>query len=165
MSLYNNVAESLASNGVMGSIGGGIQSLASGAAGKAASALGGGTLAASAAEIGKNMAANAAMNLVNKYAPALQGDMLDLASRTAGDIMAGNLEGAGMRLLDSGLLNRLFHGMSGVATQARDLGAPTPLFGGISPAEARQIYGEVRGQKLARKNLFLPERAGPGPRR
>ena len=117
MSLYNNVAESLSSNGLMGSISSGISSSVGGVAAKAANAFGGGKLAATVAGMGANMATNAAMNLVNKHIPIQAQRALNVGAGAVGDIMNGNWEGAGMRLLDSGMLNNLFPGMSGVASQ------------------------------------------------
>lgn len=157
MSLYNNVAESLSSNGLMGSISSGISSSVGGVAAKAANAMGGGKLAATVAGMGANMATNAAMNLVNKHIPIQAQRALNVGAGAVGDIMNGNWEGAGMRLLDSGMLNNLFPGMSGVASQTMYWGSSTPLFGGISPTEAKRIYDDMRGQRLAKKNLFLIE--------
>jgi hypothetical protein len=157
VSLYNNVAKSLASNGLMGSIGAQVESYSGTMGAKVTEAMGGGRLASRVAGMGANMASNAAMGLVNKHIPIQARNALGVGSRAAGDIMNGDMEGAGMRLLDSGLLNNLFPGMSGVASQSRYWGTPTPLFGGISPTEAKRIYGEIRGQRLAKKNLFLLE--------
>ncbi len=157
MSLYNNVAESLSSNGLMGSIGSGISSAVGGVAAKAANAMGGGKLATTVSGMGANMATNAAMNLVNKHIPIQAQRALNVGAGAVGDIMNGNWEGAGMRLLDSGMLNNLFPGMSGVASQTMYWGASTPLFGGISPTEARRIYDDMRGHRLSKKNLWLIE--------
>lgn len=157
MSLYSNVAASLSSKGLMGSINSGINDTLGGAVSGAASAMGGGKLATTLAGMGGSMASNAAMNLVNKYIPMQAQRGLNVGAGMLGDVMNGDFEGAGLRLLDSGLLNGIFPGMSGVASQAAYWGAPTPLFGGISPTEARRIYDQIRGQKLAKKNLWLIE--------
>lgn len=157
MSLYNNVAESLSSNGLFGSIRSGLNSALGSVAGAATDALGGGKLAKTVTSMGQSMASNAAMNLVNKYVPLQAQRMVNVGAGGLGDILQGNWEGAGMRLLDSGLLNDLLPGMGGVASQTMYWGAPTPLFGGISPTEARSIYNDMRSQKLAKKNLWLIE--------
>lgn len=141
----------------MGSISSGISSSVGGVAAKAANAMGGGKLAATVAGMGANMATSAAMNLVNKHIPIQAQRALNVGAGAVGDIMNGNWEGAGMRLLDSGMLNNLFPGMSGVASQTKFWGGPTPLFGGISPTEAKRIYDEMRGQRLSKKNLWLIE--------
>jgi hypothetical protein len=84
-------------------------------------------------------------------------NIVNTASGAVGDIMSGNFGNAGLRLLNSGLLRGMLPGMDGVAAQARYFGTPTPLFGGISPAEAQQIYFEMRNNTFCRKNLWLIE--------
>ncbi len=157
MSLYNNISQNLANLGLIGSIKSGIGSAIGGVTSQAASLMGGGRLANTVATIGGNMATNAAMNLITRRIPIQAQRALNVGAGAVGDLMNGNWDGAGMRLLDSGLLNNLLPGMSGVASQAMYWGTPTPLFGGISPAEARRIYEEMRGHRLAKKNLYLLE--------
>lgn len=74
-----------------------------------------------------------------------------------GDLMRGAISGAGLRVLDSGLLNDFLPGMSGIASQVMYWGRPTPLFGGITPTEARQIYQTMQNTRISKKNLFLIE--------
>lgn len=157
MSLYNNIAESLSSHGLTGSIRSGLDSALGGVAGSASKALGGSMLAQTVTNMGKSMATNAAMNLVNKYIPLKNMHAINVGAGAVGDLMRGDWDSAGMRLLDSGLLNDLLPGMGGVASQTRFWGTPTPLFGGISPTEAKRIYDEMRGQHLSKKNLWLIE--------
>lgn len=157
MSLYNNIAESLSSSGLVGSIRSGLDSALGGVAGSASKALGGSKLAQTVTNMGKSMASNAAMNLVNKYVPLKAQHAINAGAGAVGDLMRGDWDSAGMRLLDSGLLNNLLPGMSGVASQTKFWGGPTPLFGGISPTEAKRIYDEMRGQRLSKKNLWLIE--------
>lgn len=157
MSLYNNIAESLSSGGLVGSIRSGLDSALGGVAGSASKALGGSKLAQTVTNMGKSMASNAAMNLVNKYVPLKAQHAINAGAGAVGDLMRGDWDSAGMRLLDSGLLNNLLPGMSGVASQTKFWGGPTPLFGGISPTEAKRIYDEMRGQRLSKKNLWLIE--------
>lgn len=157
MSLYNNIAENLSSQGLTGSIRSGLDSALGGVAGSASKALGGSKLAQTVTNMGKSMASNAAMNLVNKYVPLKAQRAINMGAGAAGDLMRGDWDSAGMRLLDSGLLNDLLPGMGGVASQTKFWGGPTPLFGGISPTEAKRIYDEMRGQRLSKKNLWLIE--------
>lgn len=158
MSLYNNIAESLSSNGLFGSLKSGLNSTLGGIAGAASNALGGSKIAQTVTKMGQSMASNAAMNLVNKYVPIQAQRMINVGSGAVGDLLQGNWDAAGMRLLDSGLLNNLLpSGIGGLASQTMYWGAPTPLLGGISPTEAYNIYQEARGQKLAKKNLWLIE--------
>lgn len=141
----------------MGSIRSGIGGAVGGVTSGAASAMGGGKLASTVTGIGGGMATNAAMNLVNKHIPIQAQRALNVGAGALGDIMSGNFEDAGMRLLDSGLLNKFLPGMGGVASQAMYWGVPTPLFGGISPTEAKGIYDGMRGHRFSKKNLWLIE--------
>ncbi|MFZ4540137.1 hypothetical protein [Propionivibrio sp.] len=157
MALYDQVASSLSSKGLIGSISSGLSSSLGGVASSAAKAMGGSPLASTVANIGNSMASNAAMGLVNKYIPAKVQGALNAGAGIAGDLMNGNFEGAGMKLLGSGLLNKLLPGMSGVASQTAYWGTPTPLFGGISPMEARGIAVEMGENRFSKKNLFIIE--------
>lgn len=157
MSLYNDVSRSLASSGLTGSVSSGLDS-ALGTVSKAiGGALGGGPLANTVATIGTGMAKNAVMAQVNKAIPMQVRGAVNAGARIAGDLMAGDWNSAGMRLLDSGLLDQFIPGMGGVASQAAYWGRPTPLFGGLSPTEARQLSEESQAITRARRNLFLIE--------
>lgn len=154
MSMYNDVAESLSKQGLLGSTRSGLSS----AAGSAASSVfGNSVLSKAGATIAKSAAVNAAMSQVNKYIPLAQQQALRVGSGVVGDLMQGNVSDAGLRVLDSGFLNDALPGMSNVAAQTRYWNTPTPLFGGITPTEAQRIYSEMRSQKLAKKNLWLIE--------
>lgn len=157
MSLYNDVSKTLASKGLTGGISSSLDSALGGVAKSAAGALGGGILANTVANIGVGMAKNAAMAQVNKAIPMKLRGRIDAASRIAGDLMTGDWNSAGMRLLDSGALDKLIPGMGGLSAQATYWGRPTPLFGGLSPTEARTIFEESINTARARKNLFLIE--------
>lgn len=157
MSLYNDVSKTLASKGLTGGISSSLDSALGGVAKSAAGALGGGILANTVANIGVGMAKNAAMAQVNKAIPMKLRGRIDAASRIAGDLMTGDWNSAGMRLLDSGMLDKFIPGMGGVSSQAAYWGRPTPLFGGLSPTEARSISEESINTARARKNLFLIE--------
>lgn len=157
MSLYNNIESQLSSGNLMGSIKSSIGNSIGGLAAQASSAMGGGRLASRVANIGASMATNAATSLVNKYLPPQVQRALNTGAGALGDVLSGNWEGAGIRLLDSGLLNGLFPGLTGLNAQARYWGTPTPLFGGVSPTEAKQIYESARSAVRAKKNLWLLE--------
>lgn len=157
MSLYNNVSKSLAEKGVFGSISAGISSQVNSAVSSITKVTGGSQTAERVIGMAGNMAGNEAMNMVNKHIPQQYRYGIDVAGGAIGDLMNGNVDAAGMRILDSGLLNGLFPGMSGVASQAKFWNAPTPLFGGISPSEAKKMYDQSRAQKFSKKNLFLIE--------
>lgn len=157
MSLYGEASKALQNGGVMGSVSSGLDSYL-GAAGKSVSgAFGGGALANTAAKIATGMAKNAVMKQVNKAIPMQYRHAVDTAGRMAGDILAGDIQGAGMRALQSGLLDKYIPGMGGVASQVAYWGRPTPLFGGLSPEEARRMSEESIRTPRERKNIFMIE--------
>jgi hypothetical protein len=150
MSLYNDIANSLSKRGLTSAISGGID--------KALGGISTGNVFGDAiGRIGVGMARNAAIGLVNKYIPPSMQRLVNAGTGAVGDIMNGDFGSAGLRLLDSGYLGKLIPGMDGVGSQARYWGTPTPLFGGISPAEAKRIYDEMRSVEYCKKNLFLIE--------
>ena len=131
MSLYNNARET----------------------GSVTSELGGGRLDRGLSGIGGNIVSG----LANRYIPYQVRSGVGVVE----DVLNGDLTKAGARLLDSGLLGSLFPSMLGdLASQLRFWGTPTPLFGGISPEEARQISTRVAGTNFSKKNLFLIEVSG-----
>lgn len=160
MSLYNNVEKF-----VLQTASSGRKSSPNGIIDNAVGSLGMGSFGSATAVIAGNMAANAGMaaaqKLVNKYIPADVQKGLKIAGGMASDFMKdgedGGLNGVGLGLLDSGLLNDMLPGMSGVASQIKYWKTPTPLFGGITPTEAAKIYDDMRGNSFSKKNLFLIE--------
>lgn len=158
MSLYNNVAESLSGGSLFGSIRSGMNAALGGVADAATQAMGGGKLAQTVTRMGQSAAVNAGMNVVNKHIPMHAQRALNVGAGAVGDLMRGDWDSAGLRVLNSGLLNEYLPGFGGgVAAQAAYWGGETPLLGGISPAEAKRIYDEVRGERLSKKNLWLLE--------
>jgi hypothetical protein len=85
--------------------------------------------------------------------PPKIGSALTTTTNALGQIASGNLLGAAATLATA------FGGglASGVATQLYFQNTPTPLFGGISPSDAKQIYSAFAALQLAKKNLFLVE--------
>lgn len=157
MSLYNNIADRLATDGLMGSIRGGLNTTFGGVADAATQALGGGALVKTIGTMGQNMAVSAGMGLVNKYVPVQAQRIADVGAGAMSDLMNGDWNAAGLRVMNSGILNQYLPDMGGLASQTAYWGTPTPLLGGISPAEARKIHEDMVGQKLAHKNLWLLE--------
>lgn len=163
MSLYNNVAANLknltksGSSSVPTSIGSAISKGIGGVAGAATEALGGGSLAKQVVQGAQGVANNYASGLVNKYLPASTQKIVNVGMTAGASLASGDLQGAGMKVISSGLLGQLFPGAKGVLTQAAYWGTPTPLFGGISPTDAKRIYDEMRGEQLAKRNLWLLE--------
>lgn len=160
MSLYDSISASLSAQGLLGSLQTGGQTALDNAVGGAAGAMGGGKLAGAVAGKLGGMASNAAANLVNKHMPPAAQWAANVGGAAAGDIMAGDFEGAGLRLLNEGGLEKLMS-LAGARSQAAYWGTPTPVFGGITAAEAMQLHGEAGDQHFAKKNLFLIEVSSP----
>lgn len=105
---------------------------------------------------GKSIGTEAGIGQVNKYTPATM-------NRTVGsvgaitDLANGKWDAVGHRVIGSGLLNQVFPGLSGIASQMAYWGTPVQLLGGITPADAKRLYGDLRGHRLAKKNLWLLE--------
>ncbi|MGL5224206.1 MAG: hypothetical protein ACRC8Q_02530 [Aeromonas sp.] len=164
MGLYNNVADSMAGGGGMfsnimnnveGMVGDGIGA----ATGALSSMAGGGKLANRIADKAANVATQAASSALTKYVPQELRNAIDSGASVAGSLLTGDFEGAGMKILDSGLvdgvLGRLSTGGDVTASNARFMGTANPLYGGITPAEAKRIHSQVISTKRAKKNLFL----------
>lgn len=163
MSLYTNTKDTLRMSGAQKATAFGIGGLAHGIGSTIAGALGlkDNAIAQTAVNYGASAASNAARNLMNKYIPMQQQRALAVGTGAIGDIMAGDFQGAGMRVLESGLIDDLLPGMAGVATQTRFFATRNPLMGGITPAMARGIIEEMQMQKFARTNLFTLEVTSP----
>lgn len=157
MSLYNQVSQALSKQGLTGSIGVAIGSATSILGSDISGALGGGKVASGLGNAASSMASNALTSAVNKAIPVGYQKGVNLGAGVVGDLMNGDWDSAGMRLLDSGLLGNLFTGMKGLAEQQAYWNSPTPLFGGISPAHAKRIYQDAMSETRVKKNLFLIE--------
>jgi hypothetical protein len=87
--------------------------------------------------------------------PPKIGSALTTANNAIGQIASGNFLGAAATLATA--FAGQFGIASDVATQLYFQNTPTPLFGGITPSEAKQIYAAVAALQIAKKNLFLVE--------
>lgn len=164
MSLYNNVASSLGIGGGLGGllsqgIKGATNSLISNIGGSISQSLGGSRLVNAATNIAANAASKAAVNAVNRYVPASVQHALNTGMSAAGSLLNGDLEGAGLKILESGLIQDAFS-RSGIGQAIRG-GRANPLLGGLTMSEARKIYSEMREHTLAKKNLFFLEVSSP----
>lgn len=176
MSLYNNVEASLitknvASGGLLGvlnsisSNGGalnamtkGLDSVLGSAAKSVTGALGGGALINKVAGIGTGAIKAEVNNLVNQKLSTKTQRLINVGTGTISDLMQGDWNGAGVRLLDSGIIDEMLPGSAAaLLSQARLWGTPAPLFGGITATQAKQMYDDMQGISLARKNLWLVE--------
>lgn len=157
MSLYNNVAQSLASKGLMASLNSGVSSAIGQATSAAANALGGGALAKVATSALGNAANAAAKSAISKAIPPQLRAKLDAGSAVFGNIMAGDYAGAAMSALSGGLLDGLLGGTSGAAKQYAFRNTRTPAFAGLTAAQAERIADEVINARHARRNWFVVE--------
>ena len=139
------------------SISAGIKSNSSSLAGRASGAFGNSKSALALASSGSNMASNAAIGLVNNVVPAGTQKALNRGLAMLGDVQAGGLRSAAMRLVDGSYLDTPMPGSNGAASQMDYWGKPTPLMGDVTPKEAQQIHDALRGQGLAKKNLWMLE--------
>jgi len=153
MSLYNSIAENLSRGGLTGAARSGLGAAAGSAADAAKQALGDSKFGNAIIGAGQNVAVTAGMNAVNRHVPAHALRAVNAGAAVAGDIMRGDWDAAGFNALRG-----LLPGIGGdLAAQAAYWAMPTPLFGGISPLEAKRIYDTLRGEHFAKKNLWLLE--------
>ena len=82
---------------------------------------------------------------------------LQTAGNVLGKVASGNLLGAASALINSRFIRDKFPIGADLASQAEYWLTPTPVFGGIAPVDAQELYGYVRDLDLAKKNLFLIE--------
>lgn len=157
MSLFNKVGAQLANSTDNAAGGTGIGGVIGQVGTNATRILGGGALAATTAGIGEVMVGNAVQGAIHARVPAVVRTALHAGGGAVGDLMQGNWNAAGLRLLDAGLVDAFFLDHGHARTQARYWATPTPLFGGITPMQARAIYAASRAETFARKNLWLLE--------
>jgi hypothetical protein len=82
-------------------------------------------------------------------------------SNVLNQLSSGNFLGAAATLATA--FSGQFPLGSEVATQLYFQNTPTPLFGGITPSEAKQIYNAFSALQIAKKNLFLVEISDADP--
>lgn len=82
---------------------------------------------------------------------------LNAATRTAGDLASGNFNALGRHILATGVLDKALGALGGPIRHALFWSAETPMFGGLSPSDAKKIHDKSVGVALAKKNLFLLE--------
>ncbi len=102
----------------------------------------------------------------NSLRGALEGKVKGLLPPNAGslvnlgkNVLSGRLdaEGVASSILNSNILRSNFPLASNLLDQTLFMNTPSPVFGGITPQEAKSIYSKIAGAKHARKNLFLLE--------
>ncbi len=95
-------------------------------------------------------------SIANRFVPPVVNKALNHTGIIGGDLMNGDLVSAGRHLMNTGILGDL-GGFKGIIDQALFWATPTPLMGGLSPYEAKQIYQQTASTDYAKKNLFLIE--------
>lgn len=99
----------------------------------------------------------AAIGQAKKYLPPGMGSLVNTGLNVGNKLLGGDLRGAALSFLDSGLLANYFPRVDGVAALAAYWNTPTPLLGGITPAEAKAFFDTCSATRYAKKNLFLIE--------
>ena len=177
MSLYNSVSQQLISKGliatVTGGVGAGVSGMVGGALSGITSGLGGG-LAGKAGGMLANAVTNrvtsaatqAAHGLINKHIPSNLMGAIGTGSGILGSLMQGDLSGAAIKGMDAvlsgGLIDKALSGKLGRLMGGRGSSlVPSPLFGGISAIEAKQIVMESLNTQYCKKNLFMVEVSSP----
>lgn len=105
----------------------------------------------------KSAGAIAAIGQAKKYLPPRLGALVNTGLGVGNKLLSGDLGGAALSVLDSGLLANYFPRVDGLAALVAYWATPTPLLGGITPAEAKAIFDECSAIRYAKKNLFLIE--------
>lgn len=94
---------------------------------------------------------------ISQFIPSEANQQLDAIARIGGDVVNGDYLGAGRHLLNTGVFDGVLGDLSGMAKQALFWATPTPMFGGLSPAEAKAMHRQSTGVAFARKNRFVIE--------
>lgn len=96
----------------------------------------------------------------SKFVPTAVTRAVNAAGNIGGKLLNGDLIGAGMGVLNSGILGDL-GGLGGIARQAAFWGGSTPMFANVSPAQAKSIFKESIATTFAQKNWFVLEVSSP----
>ncbi|MNO51612.1 hypothetical protein D3C76_420110 [compost metagenome] len=142
MGLYNNVADSLSGGNFLGKLGVAIRS--------------------GAEQAGTNAGGGIISSQMNSHIPASMRNAINAGVKAGGQLLNGDWESAALTALESGEVDRLLGSvLGGQVAQGRYWAGANQLYGGITPTEARRIYGEAINAKRAKKNLFLLKVSSP----
>ncbi|MDT4801543.1 hypothetical protein FQZ97_342510 [compost metagenome] len=166
MGLYNNVADSLSGLGLggnfLGKLDGAIRTGAEQAGTYAGTALGGGKLATAVTQAGATIGGGIVSSQMNSHIPANMRNAINAGAKAGGQLANGDWEGATLTTLESGEVDRLLGNvLGGQMAQGRYWAGVNPLYGGITPTEAKRIYSEAISARRAKKNLFLLKVSSP----
>jgi len=101
------------------------------------------------ASINSQVAGNIGL-IVDKYIPPQAERVLNATTNILGDIQSGNFGSAASRVASQ-------LGIGGETANLIYFNTPTPMFGGVSPLEALEIYHKMRGNVWCKKNLWILE--------
>lgn len=154
MSLYNDIESNLVNQGIIKTLTNSINTGANQLSSSIANGLSGSATAGRIGDIIGNKVANYATNAVTQNISSELARNIDLGAGLVGDLASGDFDGAGMRLLDSGLFNQL---ASGLNEQERSRNCRTPMLGGLSAKEAEMLFNEFHNIEKSKQNLFIVE--------
>lgn len=89
------------------------------------------------------------------FLPSNAGSLVNLGKKALSGKFS--VEDAASSILSSNILRSNFPLASNLLDQALFMNTPSPVFGGITPQEAKSIYSKIAAAKHSRKNLFLLE--------
>lgn len=101
------------------------------------------------------VASSAVNSAASKFIPSSINKQFNAAAKLVKNIQSGNalaIARQGLNIIGDGSA-----GLAGMAKQAAFWGTETPMFGGLSPMEAKAIHQQSVGVNFAQKNLFLLE--------
>lgn len=160
MSLYNNVANSVLSGFLTDAVMGNVVNPALGSVSQSITkAMGGGTLVTAVANRAQSAAENAIRSTINKRLPTSLQVNVGHGLSAVQNALNGNWEGALSDVLDTGLASKLINGSA--LGRLLNGGKQNPLFGNLTPKQARTIYSDVMATTFARKNLYFLEVSSP----
>lgn len=100
-------------------------------------------------------ASTIAMGLAKQHVPRGIAPALNIAPNMFKQAMSGDITGALLTGVNSGLLDSAFPWLGNAEALAYYMSRPTPLLGGITPMAAQMMMAESINTNFAKKNLFL----------
>jgi hypothetical protein len=118
---------------------------------KIGSALGnrtlGGILGGAVGTIGTGM--------IKKGLPPGVGPRVDALGNAAGRLLSGDLKGAALTAINSGIFTANMPWLDGAAATTWFMSQPARAMGGVTPVDAKRIMQDSLATHFARKNLFM----------
>lgn len=95
------------------------------------------------------------MGMLKSRLPPGLGPKLSVVNNVAGRLLNGDLKGAALGALNSGIFTAKFPWLDNLAATAGFMAEPNRAMGGVTPVEAKRIMKGSLETNFARKNLFL----------